>query len=489
MHLPQVAPQPPMLLEQPAPAATAIPYDPQGPAASWLGIVNPALAAGVPVGAADINEALAMALAQNDGPAVAQLVLHYNAPPLQLPPWFLENATTDDVRRQLAELAEQADDAASPERAHVAGHLLANPLYAQASLLRGPDGRTPLMVAASNPRSAEMLRAFVGVPGASPNLRTPTAENALSLTLHAHGGIANLPVTRAKVALLIDADVKVNTTEYAPGEMPVDDLEAEAAVGNDIHPVTLASLKNLPNDIIWRLTNGSLMTGRPGFYSQFERPELVAPGETMTTDIRCAMEDLVTRLTDPQVRWLMEQEAAFVSDDFPLDMASVIAACNAGHFERAALLLAGALTEDTPLSLVINELQLRRDFFNGAAVDLAQAAVNLAQSHPLRWNGPMAGVLALIMVTAGVTLHPDTGTPIHFTTTGIVDLNHALQAEQEDEVPPNLGGGPPPLTRQQLMLNALDLVPVYLSNLEQDPVGAEGMQEDAESDPGSPQPL
>ncbi|MDP3138577.1 MAG: ankyrin repeat domain-containing protein [Burkholderiaceae bacterium] len=497
MHFPQVAHQPPMAIEQPAPPAAVAPYLPHGPAAHWLSIVNPALTAGAHVNPGEINEALAMALAQNDGPAMRELVSNYGAPPLQLPPWFEHNMSPDDVRRQLEELATLGNDTASPEMAGIARHLLANPFYAQASLLRGTDGRTPLMAAASNPRSVEMLQAFLEVPGANPNLRTPAAENSLSLTLLAHSAIVpnSLTTMRAKMELLIDSGVKINTTAYAPGEMPVDDELAQHVVGNDIHPISLAVMKNMPNAVVLRLTQACLNADiPPGLYSLFERAEFVAPGTIAPTEIRCAMEDLVRALTPPQFRWLMEHPAALQGEDFPLDMSCILNACEAHNFDRAALLLARALNEDVPLEIIVSELHTHEQFFDDA-IEVAQAAVDLALAYPARWAEPMARVLTTLMTACGVTLDPQAGTVTQFTYAPAGYMVEALVASQQAEIQQVAGGPPGQLLVQtlrgmavnQLVSAAAARIPQYLNELGMGQAGQPGTPE-VQIESVSPQP-
>lgn len=487
MHFPQVAHQAPMVIEQPVPLAPVVPYVPQGPAAHWLSIVNPALTAGAAVSPAEINEALAMALAQNDVPAMRELVVNYGAPPLQLPPWFEHNVSPEDVQRQLAELAALGNDTTSPEMAAIARHLLANPLYAQASLARGPDGRTPLMAAASNPRSVEMLQAFLEVPGANPNQRTPTAENALSLTLLAHSAIVpnSLATMRAKMELLIDSGVKINTTAYAPGEMPVDDELAQHVVGNDIHPISLAVMKNMPNAVVLRLTQACLSADiSPGLYSLFERAEFVAPGNAAPTEIRCAMEDLVRALTPPQFRWLMEHPAALAGDDVPFDMSCVLNACESDNFDKAALLLAGAMREDVPPEIFIGELHAHEQFFDDA-IEVAQAAVDLALAHPGQWGEPMVRVLTMIMAASGLTVDPQAGTISQFTYAPAGYMIEALVASQQAQIQQAAGGAPGQLLEQtlrgmavnQLVSAAAARIPEYLNELGVGQAGQPGTPE------------
>ncbi|MDO8278233.1 MAG: hypothetical protein Q7T63_08910, partial [Burkholderiaceae bacterium] len=336
------------------------------------------------------------------------------------------------------------------------------------------------------------------VPGANPNLRTPTAENALSLALLAHSAIVpdSMTTMRAKMELLIERGVKVNTTAYAPGEMPVDDDLARRVVGNDIHPITLAVMKNMPNAVVLRLTQACLNAGiPPGLFSLYERAEFAEPGSIAPTEIRCAMEDLVRALTPPQFRWVMEHPAAMESDDYPLDIGCVLNACAADNYDRAALLLAGAMDADVPLNVIVNELHTHNPFFDHA-ISVAQAAVDLALAYPDRWAEPMSRVLTLIMVASGVTLDPQAGTAAEFTFTPANYIVDALLAAQLAQIEQVAGGAPGPLqaqimhglTMDQLLTAAAARVPHFLNQLGTGQDGPPGTP-DFQFAPGSPQPL
>jgi len=498
MHFNKVGNGPPgqqaMLIEQ-APLPTFLPENWDNFASCWLRYVDGTLNPGAPVSQQTANEALVIAQSQRDWRAMEQLMRLYDAQPTPLPPWLEHGMPPDTPLCDLTELAELANDNSAPGMVQILGELLKDPTYAQASLQRDPvTGLTPLMVAAANPHSVELLQALLDVPGANPNLRTPTAKNALSLTLRAHKGAANLPTTRAKMELLLNRNVKVNTTQYDAGEMPVDNDAAQRAVGNDIHPLTLAAMKNMPSDVFWRLTQASVAQDPPDLFSLYESPELVQPGSTELTDIRCAMEDLVTRLTTPQFHWLMEQAATFQGRDFPLDMAPIEAACSAGHPDRAAMLLAGALTENVPHALIVRELQMRQGFFGDEAINIAQAALVLAHDNPNQWGEPMANLLTLIMVTSGVTIDPNTDQAIDFVYDGANDLFHELLAPQQAPNQQDLDNDPEQfieqtvqgLANQQLMAAALDMVPQYLNELglgQAAHPGAQDVNSESESPP------